>query len=88
LHEKGGKEHDVPCHHRLDQYLHDCIEAADIADDLDGYLFHTAHRKTGRLSTKPFSSRTLTASSGERALKQALSEREEALRDTSQFSLW
>ena len=28
LHEKGGKEHDVPCHHRLDQCLHDYIEAA------------------------------------------------------------
>ncbi len=26
LHEKGGKEHDVPCHHRLDQCLHDYIE--------------------------------------------------------------
>jgi integrase len=23
LHEKGGKEHDVPWHHRLDQSLHD-----------------------------------------------------------------
>jgi integrase/recombinase XerD len=39
LHEKGGKEHDVPCHHRLDQYLHDYIEAAGITDDVDGYLF-------------------------------------------------
>ena len=30
LHEKGGKEHDVPCHHSLDQCLHDYIEAAGI----------------------------------------------------------
>ena len=36
LHEKGGKEHDVPCHHRLDQYLHDCLETAGIGDDVGG----------------------------------------------------
>ena len=53
LHEKGGKEHDVPCHHRLDQSLHDYIEAAGIADDVDGYLFRTARRKTGKLTTNP-----------------------------------
>jgi len=53
LHEKGGKEHDVPCHHRLDQYLHDYIEAAGIGEDLDGYLFRTARRKTGQLTTNP-----------------------------------
>jgi integrase len=38
LHEKGGKEHDVPCHHSLDQYLHDYIETAGITDAVDGYL--------------------------------------------------
>jgi integrase len=53
LHEKGGKEHDVPCHHRLDQCLHDYIEAAGITDDIDGYLFHSARRKTGQLTTNP-----------------------------------
>jgi hypothetical protein len=36
LHEKGGKEHDVPCHHRLDQYLHDYLETAGIGDDVGG----------------------------------------------------
>jgi integrase len=53
LHEKGGKEHDVPCHHNLDQYLHDYIEAAGIADDSNGYLFRSAPRRTGQLSTNP-----------------------------------
>jgi site-specific recombinase XerD len=47
LHEKGGKEHDVPCHHNLDQY----IKAAGIADDSDGYLLRSAEGRTGRLST-------------------------------------
>ena len=55
LHEKGGKEHNVPCHHRLDQCLHDYIEAAGITDDVDGYLFRTARRKTGQLTTNPSS---------------------------------
>jgi len=53
LHEKGGKEHDVPCHHRLDQCLQDYIEVAGIADDVDGYLFRSARRKTGQLTTNP-----------------------------------
>ena len=53
LHEKGGKEHDVPCHHSLDQCLHDYIEAAGIADDVDGHLFRTARGKTGQLTTNP-----------------------------------
>ena len=47
---KVSKEHDVPCHHRLDQRLHDDIEAAGIADDIDGYLFRSARRKTGQLT--------------------------------------
>lgn len=36
LNEKGGKERDVPCHHRLDQYLHDYLETAGIGDDVGG----------------------------------------------------
>jgi integrase len=63
LHEKGGKEHDVPCHHSLYQCLHDYIEAAGITDDVDGYLFRAARRKTGQLTTNPLSSRTHTVSS-------------------------
>ena len=50
---KGGKEHDVSCDHRLDQCLHDYIEAAGIAHDVDGYLFRSARRKTGQLTTNP-----------------------------------
>src|SRR5271165_5173161 len=53
LHEKGGKEHDVPCHHNLDHLLDEYIEAAGIAGDDNGYLFRTAAGKTGRLSDKP-----------------------------------
>lgn len=47
LHEKGGKEHDVPCHHSLEQYLDEYISAAGLADDPDGPMFRTTGRKTG-----------------------------------------
>jgi len=53
LHEKGGKEHEVPCHHKLEQYLDEYIAAAGIADDPDGPLFRTAADKSGAL-TKNF----------------------------------
>src|SRR5260221_3772204 len=46
LHEKGSKEHDVRCHHRLDQRLHDYIEAGGIDDDTDGHLLSTRRRTT------------------------------------------
>jgi len=55
LHEKGGKEHDVPCHHSLDQFLDEYIAAAGIAGDVDGYLFRTAAGKAAMLTEKPLS---------------------------------
>jgi site-specific recombinase XerC len=50
LHEKGGKEHEVPCHHDLEHYLGEYIAAAGIAADRDGPLFRTAAGKTGALT--------------------------------------
>ena len=52
LHEKGGKEHEVPCHHNLEQYLDEYIAAAGIAGDPDAPLFQTAAGKTGTLTGK------------------------------------
>ena len=49
LHEKGGKEHYVPCHHNLDHFLDEYIVAADIAVDAIGYLFRTTTPKCGTL---------------------------------------
>jgi site-specific recombinase XerD len=48
LHEKGGKEHEVPCHHMLEKLLDDYIAAAGIAGDAEGSLFRTSGRKTGQ----------------------------------------
>jgi integrase/recombinase XerD len=47
LHEKGGKEHEAPCHHKLEAFLDEYIAAAGIADDKDGPLFRTTGRSTG-----------------------------------------
>tara|TARA_R110000737_G_scaffold333449_1_gene351133 strand:- start:10966 stop:11922 length:957 start_codon:yes stop_codon:yes gene_type:complete len=53
LHEKGGKRHEMPCHHNLEAYLHAYIDAAGIADDPKGPLFRTIGRGTGTLTTTP-----------------------------------
>jgi site-specific recombinase XerD len=50
LHEKGAKEHEVPCHHKLKQYLEEYITAAGLAGDPEGPLFRTAAGKTGTLT--------------------------------------
>jgi len=50
LHEKGGKQHEVPCHHKLEQYLDEYIAAAGLAGDPDGPLFRTAAGKSGELT--------------------------------------
>jgi site-specific recombinase XerD len=42
LHEKGGKEHTMPCHHALAEALRVYIDAAGIAEDRKGWLFRTA----------------------------------------------
>ena len=47
LHEKGGKEHEVPCHHSLEEILDAYIAAAGIAGDFNGPLFRSTGRKTG-----------------------------------------
>ncbi|MGP0076199.1 MAG: tyrosine-type recombinase/integrase [Bryobacteraceae bacterium] len=52
LHEKGGKEHEVPCHHNLEDYLDEYIAAAGIAGNQDAPLFQTAAGKTGTLTGK------------------------------------
>jgi site-specific recombinase XerD len=55
LHEKGGKEHEMPAHHCLEEYLDVYIEAAKIADDKKGPLFRTANRRTKQLTANPLS---------------------------------
>jgi len=53
LHEKGGKEHEMPTHHNLDRYLEEYIAAADIAQDKKGPLFRTSKGRGGELADRP-----------------------------------
>jgi integrase/recombinase XerC len=46
LHEKGGKQHTMPCHHALAEALRAHIDAAGIAEDRKGWLFRTARATT------------------------------------------
>src|SRR5208283_854210 len=39
LHEKGGNQHAMPCHHSLAEALRAYTDAASIADGLKGFLF-------------------------------------------------
>ncbi len=53
LHEKGGKEHAMPCHHNLEPYLHEYLDGAGRAADLTALLFQTYRRTTGQLTGNP-----------------------------------
>jgi len=53
LREKGGKRHEMPCHHTLEAYLHAYLDSTGIAADLKGPLFRTIQRGTGQLSDTP-----------------------------------
>jgi site-specific recombinase XerD len=53
LHEKGGKEHAMPCHHNLEAYLAAYIEGAGLAADPKGALFRTVGRGTVKLTDTP-----------------------------------
>ncbi len=50
LHEKGGKEHEMPTHHNLDHYLDEYIRVAGIGDDRKGPLFRTTRGRSGELT--------------------------------------
>ncbi|WP_253711562.1 tyrosine-type recombinase/integrase [Bradyrhizobium sp. WD16] len=53
LHEKGGKEHEMPCHHTLEACLHAYIDGCGLASDPKGPLLRTISRKTKQLSRTP-----------------------------------
>jgi site-specific recombinase XerD len=50
LHEKGGKRHEMPAHHKLEAYLDEYVRAAGIAGDDKGPLFRSARGRTGELT--------------------------------------
>lgn len=50
LHEKGGKYHEMPAHHKLENFIDCYLHAAGIEDEKGSPLFRTAKGKTGRLT--------------------------------------
>ncbi len=51
LNEKGGKRHEMPCHHNLEAYLHAYMDGCGLTADPKGPLFRTLSRGTRQLST-------------------------------------
>jgi integrase len=67
LREKGGKRHEMPCHHNLETYLHAYLDGAGIAGNPKGPLFPTIGRSTGQLTTTPLPQANAHAMIGRRA---------------------
>jgi site-specific recombinase XerD len=66
LHEKGGKHHEMPCHHNLEIYLHEYLDRTGIVGDPKSPLFRTIGREgrgrgVGRISTTPLPQRNAHA---------------------------
>lgn len=55
LHEKGGKQHEVPAHHLAEEYLDAYLKAAGHGGDKLAPLFLTAKGRTGTLTGSPLS---------------------------------
>jgi site-specific recombinase XerD len=53
LHEKGGKEHEMPCHHNLEGYLHAHIDDAGIVGEPNAFLFRTYNREEREFTEEP-----------------------------------
>ena len=70
LHEKGGKRHDVPAHHRAEQAVAAYVNAAGI-DDPKAPLFQSVDRPQ-RLTGRPLGRRSVLAMIKRRAVAAGL----------------
>jgi site-specific recombinase XerD len=57
LHEKGGKQHEMPVHHTLEEYLDSYIAAAGLLGEPKSPLFRASNGKTKVLSDRTFERR-------------------------------
>jgi site-specific recombinase XerD len=53
LHEKGGKRHEMPAHHMLEQFLDEYLDAAGIREQGKTPLFRSTIGKSGILTDRP-----------------------------------
>lgn len=75
LHEKGGKFHEVPAHHKAQEYLDAYIAAAGLDFDPSGPLFRTAAGRTGELTSNRMKRQDALRMVKRRARKAGLSDR-------------
>ena len=68
LHEKGGKLHDMPAHHSLEEYLESYLQAAQTRDDAKGFLFRSVEGRSLVLSDRGLSQADVYRMIGRRAL--------------------
>jgi integrase/recombinase XerD len=57
FHEKGGKFHQVPAHHKAEEYVDAYISAAGIGEDRHGPLFRSIRGRSRQLTDRPVSER-------------------------------
>jgi integrase/recombinase XerC len=67
LHEKGGKIHEMPCHHSLEAYLDAYLDGCDLRGDPKGSLFRTIERGRSVLTATPLPQANAYAMIGRRA---------------------
>jgi site-specific recombinase XerD len=65
LHEKGGKEHEMPCHHNLEAWLEAYLQAGELKGS--AWLFQTAKGRGGKLSGDPMGQADVFRMIGRRA---------------------
>jgi len=66
----------MPCHHNLDEYLDECVQAASISGDPKSFLFRTSPRSAVTPSAPPASPNTrATAESSKSARTTGLYDR-------------
>jgi len=53
LHEKGGKRHEMPCHHNLEAWLVEYINRAGLDATPKAWLFPTTEGQSGVLTERP-----------------------------------
>ncbi|HTR35826.1 MAG TPA: tyrosine-type recombinase/integrase [Bryobacteraceae bacterium] len=71
LHEKGGKRHEVPCHHHAEEYLDAYLDGAGIRDDKKSPLFRSIDKRR-QLTANPMTRTDVLRMVKRRALEAGL----------------
>jgi site-specific recombinase XerD len=71
LHEKGGKRHEVPCHHNAEAYLDAYLDAAGIREEKKSPLFRSVDRHR-KVTANPMSRTDVLRMVKRRALEAGL----------------